>query len=325
MSHFPWALGWLCVAGCASPPQWPAFLSPQGKPWPRTGEESVVQGGRRTLDVLFVVDSTTEGVDVRADLAATMPVFLHKLEASHVDYRVAAALTATGDTCGRSSSSIEFVGPESSDPVLQFAELIDVVPCDAETHAPSGFDAAFEVLGGSFRRSTAPLRVVVVSSVDDDGQTDVDEFVEALREQTSDVVMDTVAPPAAERYRDAAVALGGIVTDPSTLDEPLFGSLGNAAVGLGREFFLKGRPKVDTMEAQVERPLPYPREGRASEESVAFEYDAVRNSILLDEFVPRGTRVTVTYGFVSGTGGCRSRWGTMGYWCGQVYLESSLP
>lgn len=255
----------------------------------RVHEDRILQTRSPAVDVLWVIDNSSSGVEGQASLAAAAPRFFEHLLDSGIDYHVGVVTTDLDGTYPGAAGTLTsvggrtFVDPATPDPVPTFLSLADVGAGGSATE--QGMGAVYEALqvgaNQGFWRDEAALHTIVVSDEPDftrDTVVTQDAFVrwyDRLKSDERDRTFSEIVGPYGGRYRLITMEVGGL--DASSDDDwgEVLDRFGHQVEGLRTEFFLSRLPVERTLRVEVE-------DGGttgAFERGVDYTYDPDRNSV----------------------------------------------
>ncbi|MCP4870069.1 MAG: hypothetical protein GY898_15275 [Proteobacteria bacterium] len=194
------------------------------------GFDEFLQSGNRTVDILWMVDSSCSMAYEQQALGANFGTFLGIVDGLGLDYRIG-VVTADMDDDGELQGDVPFVTnttPEAHD-TFEDNVLVGQLGSGSERGLDSIREALVEGAAGSFLRDDAQLRLISVSDEDDQSllQPTVAHFVaelQALKPNPAHVVYsditggedgcvsDNANADSAERYLEATALSGGIST-----------------------------------------------------------------------------------------------------------------
>lgn len=309
---------------------------------PDTIVDRIVQVTEPEVDVLFVVDNSGSMVDEQQRLADNFPRFMDYFVDAGVDYHIGVVSTDTEhpDHTGRlqSTGGFRWIDLDTPDPASAFSSLALLGSHGSQNER--GRRAAWLALtnplvegaNAGFYRHAARLQIIVVSDADDGSRdkptrSEFIQFLGTLKADAEMVDFSAVIGVGGELCADARMgaeyaivsqALDGFIGNicradwSADLDE-----LGLRGSGLRREFTLTEVPDRQSIEVWVEDET-YLYEGVDADllyegfemaelcsgtTCFAWDYDAVRNEIVLQDFVPvSGAEVVIRYDTLSSSG-----------------------
>ena len=197
---------------------------------PTTASDEFLQQGNRSVDILWVVDSSCSMAREQEALGDNFATFLNIVDQLALDYRIG-VITADLDDQGGLQGSPPQVTPTTPNADQVFAA--NVLVGQLGSGAEQGFDslrrALIEGAAGDFLRASAQLRVISVSDEDDQSVAlaSVADYIgelQALKASPSHVIHSDIsggvggcistlanADPA-PRYVEATTMTGGIST-----------------------------------------------------------------------------------------------------------------
>lgn len=244
--------------------------------------ETFAQAEVSRIDILWVVDNSRSMVEEQQNLSENLVSFFRFLDEGDVDYQIAVTTTDAVSGGGAFVGSPQILTPATSAVLESFQANIQVgTTGSALEQGLAASLAAFERNPG-FLRPDAHLFVIFVSDEDDRSFGElryywrVFEQLKGVGNEEKVSLSAIVGPPndetgaggcqsenglaeAGDRYVNLASETGGLwgsICDPSfatTLE-----TLGGAAVGLKRKFFLANVPDPETLAITAR----YPCEGR---------------------------------------------------------------
>lgn len=309
----------------ANPPQ----LGPAWK------EDVITRVGEPKVDVLWVIDDSLSMAEEQTALVENFGAFISFFVGSGLDWHVGVVSTdTTSDGAGRlvTSGGDRYLTPDTPDPGRLFTDLARVGTGGSGDER--GFEAAFLALtpprvdgyNAGFYREDAELVVIAISDEDDHSLTptmpEFESFMRSLKGSTHDATFSAIVGPRGgcataeegSRYLAMADALGGLTASICAADwAPILSSLGLEASGLTTEYFLSSLAVPDTIEVWVEdagyvfegERIAAPGEPLRCDDTTCFgfTYDPIRNSVLLDDYVPGAlAKVHVRYDLLGSDG-----------------------
>lgn len=274
--------------------------------------EAFVQSGDRSVDVLWVVDSSCSMAQEQEALAGNFGSFLDVVDELALDYQVGVITTDLEDG-GILEGPTRWVTPDTPDAEGVFAD--NVLVGQTGSGLEQGFDAALEALTGDpmdpegpnvgFLRPDAGLRIVFVSDEDDQsfGYADASEYVallQATKTNPDHVVLSDITggasgcyansanADAAPRYLEATALTGGLSTticNPGWIDT--LESLGWLSDARSDTFALSEPALPDSVSVTVDGDAVAGWVYDADLQAVVFDYEAVPSE---------GAAVAVEYG-----------------------------
>jgi hypothetical protein len=301
--------------------------------------DRIVQVTTPKVDVLWVIDDSCSMSEEQQKLATNFPSFIEFFLDSGLDYHIGVVSTDTDAPNKRGrlqgAGSYRFIDPNTPNPVALFGQMatlgtggaIDERGRRATQMALT--DPQVNGYNAGFYRDEASLHVVIISDENDSSgsnptRNEFINFLQTLKEDPELVTFSSVvgpqggcatADPGVE-YIAVTNAVGGIHESICAQDwVPVLEELGLQAAGLRREYFLSEIPVPGTLEVWViDGDFNY--EGVDQVEfdaadgdwdkvcpSVCFtyEYNAQRNSILMEDFVPSPlAEINIRYELLSG-------------------------
>ena len=189
-----------------------------------------IQTGNRTVDVLWMIDSSCSMAFEQQALGANFGTFLEIVDGLGLDYRIG-VVTSDMDDDGELQGDVPYVtnSTPDADEVFEDNALVGQLGSGSERGLDSIREALIEGAAGSFLREDAQLRVVSVSDEDDQSllQPTVAHFVaelQALKSNPDHVILsditggengcvsDNANADSAERYLEATALTAGIST-----------------------------------------------------------------------------------------------------------------
>lgn len=316
-----------------------------------TKSENIVQTTNPQVDILWVVDNSCSMAEEQEKLADNFPAFMQFFIDSGLDWHVGVVSTDTyaDDERGKlqGAAGYRYLTPASPDPIALFPEMSILgtrgsgdekgrraVHLALTDPLKSGFNRGFY-------RDDASLNVIVISDEDDYSGSDPTRnefinFLTTLKEDPELVTFSSIVGPVGgcptafpgPEYISVSEAVGGIVESICSSDwAPVLEELGLRAAGLRREYFLSEIPVPGTIRVRVndgdyfyqgiDSSLIVVPEDRSMLCEAAFcftfSYSEVRNSILMEDYVPSPlAKINIEYQLLSGYQGESPIWQTNG-------------
>jgi len=197
---------------------------------PVAAADEFLQQGNRTVDILWMIDSSCSMAAEQEALGDNFGSFLDVVDQLNLDYRIG-VITADLDDLGSLHGAPPYVTPTTGNAAQVFAA--NVVVGQTGSGAEQGFDsirrALVEGAAGDFLRGTAQLRVISVSDEDDQSMAlgSVSDYIaelQSLKPNPSHVIHSDISGGAtgcasphanadpAPRYLEATNLTGGIST-----------------------------------------------------------------------------------------------------------------
>ncbi len=197
---------------------------------PVAAADEYLQAGNRSVDVLWMVDSSCSMAFEQEALGQNFGAFLDVVDSLELDYRIG-VVTADLDDDGELQGDVPWVTPSTSDAEDVFAD--NVLVGQLGSGSEQGFDSVRRALidghAGGFLRDEAQLRVISVSDEDDQSVAlaDVAAYVAELQAlkvspahvvhsdisgQLAGCVSSTANADAAPRYVEATEETRGLST-----------------------------------------------------------------------------------------------------------------
>lgn len=293
--------------------------------------DRIVQVTIPQVDVLWMVDNSCSMSDEQSELTANFPFFMDYFLGSGLDYHVGVVSSDTiSDRNGSKGklvveSGLKYIEPSTPNPVELFIRMASlgtngVFPERGLGATYLALEEKRDTENAGFYRDEAALHTIIISDEPDYTLASVitqPEYVDWYESLKPDVDKRTfsaiVHPNVGVRYRNTALAIGGIVWPLTAGDWPqVLELLGLQVAGLKREYFLSELPVLGTIEVSVEEAtgttLAF-TEGVVDPVTGLFtdidgddlpdgdwSYNPERNSVNFREYVPTaGSTVELTY------------------------------
>jgi hypothetical protein len=308
--------------GCRPDPPGVAGLPPdKGEPNPPdlerpTKTDVISQTTQARVDVLFVVDNSGSMADHQRSLAENFPSFVDYFVDSSLDWHIGVVSTDVdhGPDAGRLQevAGLRWVDQDTPDPHGVFAQMAMIGTTGSSDE--SGRAAAMQALtdpklsnaNAGFYREDARLSVVFISDQNDSSglepsRNEFIDFLINLKQDPEEVSASAIVPQQGDAcvfegvgtdYTLVAQATGGLAYSICEEDwSVMLEQLGVASAGLRTEYFLTEIPLVESLEVTVvdgESTMwgALDGEGCAVTSCFTFQYNEVRNSVVLVDLVP---------------------------------------
>lgn len=299
--------------------------------------DRIVQVTTPQVDVLWVIDDSCSMSEEQQKLAVNFPSFIEFFIDSGLNWHIGVISTDTDAPTQKGrlqgAASYRFLDPNTPNPVALFGQMatlgtggaIDERGRRATQMALT--DPQLSGYNAGFYREDASLNIVVISDENDSSansptRNEFINFLKTLKEDPELVTFSSIVGPtggcptadAGVEYLAVTNAVGGIHESICAEDwVPVLEELGLQAAGLRREYFLSELPVPGTVEVWViDGDFTY----EGVDESLltgdnfddvctsvcfSYKYEADRNSILMEEFVPSPlAEINIRYELLSG-------------------------
>ncbi|MEQ1505892.1 MAG: hypothetical protein ABMB14_26895 [Myxococcota bacterium] len=259
-----------------------------------------------SVDVLFVVDNSCSMSEEQLALSTNFPTMLDWFIGSGLDYHVGVVSTDMNNPLEagrlRTIAGRRWIQDDTASPEGVFGQMVEMGTSGHwEEKGRAAAYTALELLSGTdnlgFVRDGAGMHITVVSDENDasgDSPISRNEWIDYLQDfrwsrrlvSFSSIVGPVTGCPyigsPGTEYTSVTDAVGG-VTWPICSDDwtEVLDQLGFLAVGLSREFYLSRLPVASTIAVSVDDAgvvVPF--------DDGEWTYDASRNSVTFDSFVP---------------------------------------
>lgn len=300
-------------------------------------EDVIVQITTPEVDILWVIDNSGSMSEEQQKLKDNFGEFIKFFVDSGLDWHIGVTSTDTDADRGRlqGTGGLRYMTGDTPNPVETFRQMATLGTNGSSDER--GRRAAHMALtdpnlsgyNAGFYRDSASLHLVVISdeldsSGNDPTSNEFINFLNSLKEDPEMVTFSSIVGPEAgcatsdsgRDYLRVTEAVGGISESICRDDwSQVLEQLGLQAAGLKREYFLSEVPVDGTLEVWVEQDgfvydgvdVALLEDGSdigdhcRTNTCFSFAYDAYRNSILMEDFVPNPlAKIHVRYELLSG-------------------------
>lgn len=297
-------------------------------------EDRIVQVTTPMVDILWTIDNSGSMYDEQQDLTAAFPAFMAYFLDSGLDYHIGVTSTDIDNNTNGSKGKLvtiagtKYIDVDTLDPMGMFSQMAQLGTNGSSSE--KGIGATYKCLeelrdtaNAGFYRDESAIHTIVISDEPDSTSTALisqPEFVEWYDNLKPEADMRSfsaiVNMQVGTKYKNSALAIGGIVWDITQTDWPqLLERLGVQAAGLKREYFLSQLPVPGTLVVSIDdvsgahlefsecdvdpvtgEPYVDPETGAPTDPDCDYTYDANRNSVTFVTFIPNPlSTVIMTY------------------------------